>query len=94
MRRGHFGGKNNTVVIAVSHDKSAHQTGRGPPGRCPGIGFVFIRRLEFDIGCPGKILPQEMRGPGLKRFSVLHHGFDAQRVDGAGKSFGRRFSPL
>ena len=34
-----------------------------------------------------------MRGAGLQGFTILHHGFDAKRIHGSGKSLGSAFGP-
>ena len=46
-------------------------------------GFV----LELDVAGACEVLPEEVRGAGLERFAVLHHGLDAKGVLGPGEAF-------
>ena len=39
-----------------------------------------------------EVLAEEVAGAGLQRLAVLHHRFDAERVDRAGEALARRSS--
>ena len=77
------------VIIAVGHDQGAHQPGGNTPGSGPDIIPSTIPGIELNIECFGKILTEEMGGPGLKGLAVLHHGLDGEGLLGAGEALVR-----
>ena len=51
------------------------------------LGALLV--LELDVAGLREILAEVVRGAGLEGLPVLHHRFDAERVDGAGEAFNR-----
>src|SRR5205807_3719323 len=80
-----------SVIVAMHHDEGADEPGGHPPtGRPPEL-LCAGARLILDPARARKILPEKMRGATLDRLSVLRHRFDAERLDGAGKTFALGF---
>ena len=86
--------QDEAVVVAVRHEKGADQPRGNAPRRRPSIGFAARLVLEFDFLGSGEVLPEEVGGPRLQGFAVLHHGFDRIRGDGSRKAFAGRFFPF
>ena len=87
MRRGDARGNDKAVVVGVHHDKSSDEPRAHAPAGRPSVLELTLARLELDAGGFGKILPEEVRCPGLDGFAVLHHRFDAISALGAGEAF-------
>ena len=75
-----------SIVVAVRHDHAADQPRRHAPARRVAIGELSLRVLELDVLRFGKVRAEIMRGAGLQRLAVLHHGFDGVGVVGAGEA--------
>ena len=71
----------------MGHDDAADQ----PCTDAPACGVAEFHApgivLEADILRLREMGAQEMRGAGLQRLAVLHHGFDGIGGDGAGEAF-------
>src|SRR5579872_5782561 len=85
MQRRQPWGYYQAVVVRVCHDETADQSRADAPTRGPGELFLVLFIFERDIEGLGEVLPEEVGSPGLKRLAILHHGFDAERVDRAWK---------
>src|SRR5690348_235713 len=79
------------VVIAMHHDHSANHPCAHSPAGGPAKFLLSIAGLDLDPSRAGEILSEKMRGPGLDRFPVLHHRFDAKGLHRARKPFAFRF---
>ena len=69
----------------MGHDEPADQPRGDAPTRRPGIFQLAFAALKLDAERFGEVLPEKMARAGLKRFFVLHHGLDAERVHCAGE---------
>ena len=52
------------------------------------------RVANFTSNARAKFWPRKVRGTCLQRLAVLHHGFNAVRVEGTGKPLVRRLDPF
>ncbi len=87
MARGQSRREDQTIIIRVGHDQGSDQAGGNAPGCGPGVLDLTVLILELDLLGSRKILTEEVRGAGLERLAVLHHGFDGQCRHGARKTF-------
>ena len=85
------GGRIRPSSSRVRHDERADHARAHAPARRPAELLLAVACLELDPARARKILPEKMRRAGLDRLPVLHHGFDAEGLDRAGKSFALRF---
>ena len=85
--RGEAGRSHEAVVVGVRHDHAADEAGgHAPRGRVRVLlGTLLV--LELDVAGLGEVLAEVVRGAGLEGLAILHHRFDAERVDGAGETF-------
>ena len=87
----HFNGgelrrKDEALVVAVGHDEGAHQAGADAPRGGPNVRLPSFFVGKRDVEGLGEVLTQEVRGAGLQGLAVLHEGFDAIGVLGAGEA--------
>ena len=80
--RGH-----KAIVIGVRHNHPANEARRDTPRGRVGKLLHTLFVLELDIAGLGKILAQVVRRASLESLAILHHRFDAQRINGAGETF-------
>ena len=80
-----FGG-NQAVVVAVGHDHPADHPGRGPPA-CSVATPEWPSRSGTGYGSAGEVRSEIVRGAGLQRLAVLHHGFYRVGSHGAREVF-------
>ncbi len=77
------------IVIAVGHHHGADQPRRDAPRCCPAVFEFAFLALVRDVLHLGKVLPEKVRSASLKRLAILHHCFDAERLDGPRESLAR-----
>ena len=82
--------QDEAVVVRVRHDERADEAGGDAPGRGPGVVRLAVTVDEGDVEGAAEVLSEEVRGAGLKRLTVLHHGLDGVRLEGAGEAFAGR----
>ncbi len=94
MRGRQLRREDQAVVVGMGHDQAADQSGRNAPAGGPGVNALAVLVEEHDVLRLGEVLAEEVAGPGLEGFSVLHHGFDGVGIDGAGEAFAGGFFTL
>ena len=52
--------KNESCIVRVGHDQSAHQTGGYPPRRGPHQFLLAVARRELHIECASEVLAEEV----------------------------------
>src|SRR5262249_37511473 len=75
----------------MHHDHHPDHASAHAPACRPAKLLFAVAGLELNSTGAGKILPEEMRGPGLDSFAILDHGFEAKCLNRAGKAFAFRF---
>ena len=93
LRNGHdddlngryLGRQDEAVVVAVSHDDAADDTGRHAPRGLMGVLELVVLIGEGDAKLLGKAGAEVVARAGLERLVVVHHALDGVGVDGAGK---------
>ena len=90
LNRSEFRRKDESVVIAVSHDERTHQTCGNAPRSCPDILLIALFVGEQHIESLGKILSEEVGSSCLKGLAVLHHSLNGEGVECSCKPLVRR----
>src|ERR1700719_134349 len=87
-----FWRQDEALVVAMNHDDGADYARGEPPGGCPAMLELAALVQIADLESLCEILAEEMRGAGLQRFAVGHHGFDGIGDVRARELFGVGFS--
>ena len=71
----------------MAHDHSADEASGDTPGSGPAQLLLAVLVLKLDAASLREVLSEKVRGAGLQRLPILHHGFDAEGGFGSGKTF-------
>ena len=87
LNGGDGGGQNQSVVVAVGHDHRADQAGGAAPAGLEGVLQGVVPAGKGDVIGPGELVAEVVRGGGLQRLAVLHHGLHGVGGLSTGKLF-------
>ncbi len=94
LDRRKLGRKHEPLVVGMAHDESTDQARADAPTGLPHVVELSFARLKLHVEGAAEILAEVVAGSGLKRETILHHGFNGEGAQRACELFRTGFRAL